>query len=225
MPNEQEKLQHVLHTAYQSRFVVNSSSDLVVEGYPRSANTYCVNCIERAARLGGRSLRIAHHTHDIRNVELGIFLECPVLVLIRDPACAIASYALYMDLPIKSATAQYMTFYERLLSLPRKYVAVDFSVVVGGINRVLKGLSDEFALELGVFQDPARASIDIVDELRSRSVSHHGNETFIRKGSVPDDNRAQFSKAMRAEVAEYLARNPEATAVYAEVLKSSPRIK
>ncbi|MEW6059376.1 MAG: hypothetical protein AB1551_04425, partial [Actinomycetota bacterium] len=67
------------------------STDLVIEGYPRSANTLAVSAIS-AAQPG--PIRIAHHLHAPGHVIAAIRRGVPVLVLVREPEEAVIGLTL-----------------------------------------------------------------------------------------------------------------------------------
>ncbi len=65
--------------------------DLIIEGYPRSANTFVVTAVE----MTNPDLRIAHHHHDSRWLAAGRKAGVPTLALIREPLDAVASFLVY----------------------------------------------------------------------------------------------------------------------------------
>lgn len=83
-----EDLKNHLERRYKPHLIATEDKDLVVEGYPRSANTFVVEFIRIVAGDHGEQVKFAHHTHDAKNVELGIKSGLPCLVLIREPLAA-----------------------------------------------------------------------------------------------------------------------------------------
>ncbi len=64
---------------FERRVICKPSTDIVIEGYPRWANTYTVDFINYLYRCRyGRNLNIAHHTHSYHNVVIGARLRKPV---------------------------------------------------------------------------------------------------------------------------------------------------
>lgn len=66
--------------------LVNEDTDIVIEGYPRSANTFAVAAFEIAQ---GKPSKIARHTHAIAQLKRAAALKLPTLVIIREPEQAI----------------------------------------------------------------------------------------------------------------------------------------
>jgi hypothetical protein len=67
--------------------VYDSSADLCIDGFPRSANSFAVNLIKNA----NNSLNIIHHAHAPAVIKRALKDNIPTFVLIRKPIDAIAS--------------------------------------------------------------------------------------------------------------------------------------
>ena len=72
---------------YGSR-VLGPDTDIVIEGFPRSANTFAVTAFELAQE---RPVTVAHHLHAAAHVVRAAQAGVPVIVLVRAPEDAIAS--------------------------------------------------------------------------------------------------------------------------------------
>ena len=73
---------------------------LVVEGYPRSSNSFAVDMIGESATGLLRRQDIAHHTHDVANLQIAQAYGIPKVILIREPEAAILSFHIYSNAPI-----------------------------------------------------------------------------------------------------------------------------
>src|SRR5689334_19049404 len=69
---------------------VSRGTEIVIEGFPRSANTFAVVAFRLAQQ---REIEIAHHLHAAAQIKHAINLKVPVIVLIREPSDAILSVA------------------------------------------------------------------------------------------------------------------------------------
>lgn len=77
---------------------VNEETELVVEGFPRSANSYLTRALEISS-----SIVLSHHTHYSANVILGIKKRKNIFVLFRKPEDAvISSVSLYVQSQVKT---------------------------------------------------------------------------------------------------------------------------
>lgn len=60
--------------------LVNEDTDIVIEGYPRSANTFAVAAFEITQ---GKPVKIARHTHAVAQLKRATRLKKPTLVIIN----------------------------------------------------------------------------------------------------------------------------------------------
>lgn len=120
--------------------LVGPSTRIVIEGYPRSANSYAVRAFLLA---NGDDTPLAHHLHSPVNIEEGVARALPVVLLVRAPVDATASLLLRAPaMPPRVAVERYIRFHRRLLPLlgsvvvaPYEVVISDFGAVVDEVNR------------------------------------------------------------------------------------------
>src|SRR5215211_5981100 len=89
--------------------VVTPDTQLVIEGFPRSANTFARVAFNRAQ--SGR-VRIAHGLHVPAQVIRASTWRIPTLILIRKPKDAVLSFAIRDPISVDQALRYYITFYE-----------------------------------------------------------------------------------------------------------------
>ena len=70
----------------------NDRTEIVIEGFPRSANSFAVNAFVLAQ---GRPVHVAHHVHAAAQVLAAGRAGVPAILLIREPTDAIVSYLLW----------------------------------------------------------------------------------------------------------------------------------
>lgn len=66
-------------------------TDLHIEGYPRSGNTFAQNLLKSTIIKNNPKLEIAHHCHATASLKLSQKFDVPTAVLLRNPSDAIAS--------------------------------------------------------------------------------------------------------------------------------------
>lgn len=96
--------------------VVTQHTDLLIEGFPRSGNTWTEALLREASQ---DTLALAHHAHAAAHVKRAIKLGVPSIVLFRDPDDAVASLlALYENqLDARGAFLEYVRFYQAIWPL------------------------------------------------------------------------------------------------------------
>ena len=140
---------------YQDR-VVTCETELLIEGFPRSASTWCRAAFQVAQ---GRPVRLASHIHLPAQVIRAVKLGVPALVLIRDPREAVASAVIRE--PYASVTAhlkRYLVFYQSLEAYRHGFVVADFQEATSDFAAVIDRLNARFGTG---FQPFAGAEADI----------------------------------------------------------------
>ena len=127
------------------RQLTAKTTDICIEGFPRSANTYAVAVFQAA----NTDKTISHHVHVPMQVTRAVKLGIPTLVLIRDPANAIASLLVAdSSLSIYLALWTYISFYKNVMKHRDSYVLADFEEVItcfpDVLDRINKTTKDKF---------------------------------------------------------------------------------
>ena len=124
-------------------------TDLVIEGYPRSANSFVV----RAFSMSQAPLRIAHHTHAPGQVIVACRRRIPTLVLVRRPADAVARLAfLRPRVSLASLLRGWCRFYGPLAPWLDRFVVGRFEDVTTDLGAVMKEMNDRFGTRYEPFE-------------------------------------------------------------------------
>lgn len=122
---------------------VTPDTDLVIEGYPRSANTF-LHRIVRAAT--DNRLKIGNHVHRPQQVTVALRRDIPCFVLFRHPRDAIASYLVREPgLTAAGCLDDYLRFAEATLTQlghPRLKL-MTFAAVIADPERATRALLHE----------------------------------------------------------------------------------
>jgi hypothetical protein len=122
--------------------VVTPTTDIVIEGYPRSGNSLAFASFLAAQSA---SITIAHHTHAPANVIAGVEAGIPVLVLIRAPEDAVVGLVLIKpELTVVQAMRGYRRFYEPLLPYRDRIVVSRSEDVIDGSEGSVERINQRF---------------------------------------------------------------------------------
>lgn len=115
---------------------VRRTTDIVIEGYPRSANTFAVVAFRLAQ---DREIEIAHHLHAAAQIKRAARLGVPAIVLIREPSEAILS-VLVRDpyVSVRLALRGYVRFYSSVLPYLEKTVVAPFTTVTSDLASIIR---------------------------------------------------------------------------------------
>lgn len=203
-----DALEAFLLEKHARHLVCRENSDLVIEGYPRSANTFTVDMLN----VLSPGLRIAHHTHTVENLRLGRMRGKPVLVLIRNPADAILSLRVLSGRPTKRCVDQYRRFYQAVLALDQ-FIAADFDEVTTNFSAIAAKLPLSIPTSADLAADTAKA--------HSMRQARADKAAPTRRKWTPEAERASLKAALRDEV--LAAVTPELSELYNEIVRSQPR--
>jgi hypothetical protein len=138
-------------------------TDLVVEGYPRSANTFAVAAVSGAQP---EPIRIAHHVHAPGHVIAAVRRGLPALVLVRDPDVAVIEFALLKpDLTLAQTLRGYVRFYAPLLPYVDGFAVATTEEVLADVAVAVRRVNGRFGTS---FIEPA-ATEEAAEAARRRA--------------------------------------------------------
>jgi hypothetical protein len=185
---------------YGTELTYGPATDIVIEGFPRSANTFAVTAFNLAQP---RRLTVAHHIHAAAQVMCAVRDEVPALVLIRPPEDAILSFLLWHPhLRLPHAVRLYQAFHRPLLPLADSIVVASFDEVTEDFGAVTRRVNDRFSSSFAEFDHTPENVARCFEEIERRSAAQRGHlmESVVAR---PSDDR----KAMKAAIRERYARD------------------
>lgn len=171
-------------------------AEIVIEGFPRSGNTFAVIAFQSAQP---RLVSVAHHVHAPAPVITAARFGIPAVVLIRQPEEAILSLTLrYPHITIRQALRGYVRFYGVLASRPRTFVVAPFDRVVSDFGAVIRDVNSLYGTSFAEFRHSEdEAVLRSVDQW-DRNALREGEE-FERGRARPTEARAVLKDTIRAD--------------------------
>ena len=194
---------------------ITDETDIVVEGLPRSGNTFAAFALRRAAE---GQIRVSSHVHVPAQVSRAVRRGVPTVVTIREPVEATVSHmAAVPHLSAKRALREYIDYYQRMIPLADHVVVADFDEIVSDFGQVVERVNAHFDVTLEPFE-PTQENVDAV----SRAMDDHWAQVHAGRGRDswqprPTDEKSTRKAVVRREVeAEAMAApRAEAREVYA----------
>jgi hypothetical protein len=173
---------HVLHEAHRDGY------DLIVDGYPRSANSF----LAMAFKVANPQVRVRSHCHWPTHVIAALRRGKPACVLIRQPEDAIASTAVHTRGTLAWATRRYVDYYEALLPYRDRMLVITFDQATTRLRDVFEEMNQRFGLTLNlpVVDDDFRHAIE--EQVRTLD---WGQDPL--KVSLPSPARAPHLKELK----------------------------
>jgi len=184
-----------------SLLVSRGTTKLVIEGFPRSANTFSVRMFH-AANPEITADQISHHSHSISNVKRAVRWSIPVVVVIRNPVDAIASTMIFLDDTSDAMSGllatQYIDFYEWVEGNHDNVVLLRFEDVTnGGFGRACRLINERFGTGFRTEFDEVELARSAREAIMLRSPNRE-NESRM---PLPSRSRSEIAAALRSRIA------------------------
>lgn len=201
---------------------ITSDTDLVIEGYPRSANSTTVHgFLDRQPE----PVKVAHHKHHaaqlLRAVERGL----PAVMLIREPVVASLSNLALAEEAVRhgggrrrgtigytEALAGWLAFYRALLPHLDSLVVAPFDQVTTDIDAMIEAVNTHFGTAFAA-GPPLR--------IREKPLGWHATPNPMRE-DIKRDLHAGFDRALERS-ARLRAMMDEASELHREVIARHER--
>jgi hypothetical protein len=187
--------------------LVSEATDICIEGFPRSANSFAVGAFEYAQT---EPVTIAHHTHVPANAMRACEWGIPTVVLVRSPYDAIVSVvALKKESQLVeegvSEPAQlvsfrdwvhtWCTFYQTLNTFRNQacLVVAPFNLVIQDMGRVIKQVNSCFGTDFRLFEH-TQENVNIVQS----ELGYHAGPNNRRK-QLKENTRKDFDHALQTD--------------------------
>lgn len=201
-------------------FITTRDTELVIEAFPRSANTFLFHAIRLSSP---RPLRIAHHLHDVIQIDRGIRFGIPIVVVMREPLSAFVSYRLKSP-KISAATMEeiYTSFYAHILTHHDKILLVRYEDVIQNTDKVVAKILDLAGTSPDqremISTDSIFSAIDAAKSDRERT-GRSSATSFNTTVARPTAEKQALRNEMEAELLIARGRAFEkAQAIYAKLL-------
>jgi len=181
---------------------VQCDTELTLDGYPRSGNTFAVYAFKYAQQ---RTVSLAHHLHVPAQVIQSVRLGIPTCVIIREPEATVRSLVLkYPYIPVKVALHGYALFYETCWRYREHFVVADFEQVVADFGIVLDAINTRFGTHFVRFQHTQPNVERIFANLDRKAVRADGGK--VLGGFHPYPAREKAKRVVDLTASTYLLR-------------------
>lgn len=181
--------------------LVTRTTDVVIEGFPRSGNTFLTAAFVFANKE--RPIKIASHLHSELQILNGIKYGTPCIVIIRRPIDAILSLVIREPtVSVNEAIDMYSNFYSALIPHKNKFVVASFDDVVADVNMIIRKVNIRYSTdfyEIESLSENTGKIFSLIDEMgKVDSKDHKIRMTHVAR---PDDSRDKI-KAEKIKMLE-----------------------
>jgi hypothetical protein len=181
------------------QLAVDQHTDLVIDGYPRSGNTFALIAFN-LAQPG--ELRVGHHLHAPAQVIRSVKENIPTLVLIRQPVDAVISFLLYERFPsIQQALRDYIRYYTKIMPYREGFVIARFEEVTEDFGPVIRRVNSHFGTDFKLFnhtQENIQKCFKLIDVLFDHVI--RGDREFEIVVGRPSPSREAMKAHLQTEL-------------------------
>jgi len=181
---------------YNDTRIVSKSTELVIEGYPRSGNTYAIAAFQFSQ---SRTINVASHVHMIIQLKLGIKWNIPTIVIVREPIDAIISFIIREDVSPRFAIFYYKNYYEYVKEILSKIVVIRFSELVNDFNILIKKVNQRYKTNYKGLVNTVENNNEIFKVVKEMDKIDRGKKNVDSNTvAIPNDNRLKIKRKIEA---------------------------
>ncbi|MBD2185864.1 hypothetical protein H6S82_24365 [Planktothrix sp. FACHB-1355] len=188
---------------------VGKHTELVIEGFPRSANSFSIGAFQSAQP---RRIALASHLHAPAQIIRAAHLNIPTLVLIRKPVDAVVSLRCLeletnylstsrnpaLDIPLEKYFSNWISFYTRIMPYRDRYVVGLFDEVTHDFGSIIEKINYRFGTNFTIFYHTKQN----VDKVHKEQGFHSGPskkrqflKQIVRQELESDEIKFMINKA------------------------------
>jgi hypothetical protein len=173
-----------------------SQTEIVIEGFPRTGNTFAVIAFQS---VQPRIVSIAHHVHAPAPVIDAVRRGTPAIVLIREPEEAVLSFVLRLaPLTIGQGLRSYVRFYSPLVRYRDDFVLGRFDDVVRDFGSVIAEVNSRYGRDFVPFEHTEANLSRVIEELDVWDRNTFGEGAMLEQGRArPSEAREELKEELR----------------------------
>ncbi|MCU0527257.1 MAG: hypothetical protein MUF72_20820 [Elainella sp. Prado103] len=185
-------------------------SEIVIEGFPRTANTFTHIAFKIAQP---RPVKIAHHTHAAAQVIAGARKGLPTIVLIRAPEEAVISYLIGefdREITMRQVLHDYIAFYKPILPYQDRFVLAPFEEITQDYGQIIRRVNEKFGANFAEFEhtpENVQQCFAMIDEgymqsfgtLKETVVSRPSESRKSQQAALKDEFYSEPLKSLRTQ--------------------------
>ena len=204
------------------RLLVDENTQIVIEGFPRSGNTFSVVAFEFAQE---NDVNIAHHLHAAAQITSAASRNIPAVALIRNPIDAVASLSIREPhISIGAGLKEYVRFYSAVLPYKDRVLTITFEQVITDFGKCIEDINEKFGTDFCVFEHTEENVEKVFDLVQSYAIKESPDNVLDeKKVARPSSDRKEQAKRLKKTLkskkySDLLAR---AESLYKELVNAS----
>jgi hypothetical protein len=190
-------LARLRHGAREDR-LVRRDTELVIEGFGRSGNTFAVVAFQL---VQDRPVRVVHHTHAAAQIIRAVKLGIPTVLLVRDPVDTAVSHMMYRNVAAPAALRAWSRYHRRLISYRGGFVAARFEVSTTDLGAVIREVNRRFGTSFEEFRHTDENVRQVYAQIERLNRARYGRvtETISRPTAGRDRRKGALRGLLEEE--------------------------
>lgn len=152
---------------------IKPNSDLLIEGFPRSANTFSVLAFSSAQ---SRKVHVGSHLHVQAHIYRALEFDIPVILLIRKPKDAVISLVLREPcLSLAQTLRFYIKFHQDLLPVRERILLARFEDVTADFGMIIQQCNEKFGTTFTPFEHSKENAQKVFQFMENRMIQRMGH--------------------------------------------------
>ncbi len=164
---------------------LTDQTSLVIEGFPRSGNTFAYFAVCHAANEENRSLEVSSHVHTPSAVKAATARRIPTVVVIRRPLDAVTSLLIAAPhVPFDRAILEWSHHHQEIWPYRDRFLTATFQQVTTDMGSVTQRLGRLFGTHLPQYQPSEVNDAEVFASIeQNHQVLHGGTENVVPRPS------------------------------------------
>lgn len=180
----------------KKKLIIGDATELVIDGFPRSANTFAVVAFEAVQK---RTVVIAHHTHVPATIIEGCKRKLPALLLIRDPLSCVTSASIFRNTAPVPLLEEWLWFYQNCLPFKSALTIASFENVTNHYDQVISSLNKKFNTNFSLFHHETNLLTSV--NLRVEKIAKEFGQSELQVAR-PSDSRKYLKEQIKATISK-----------------------
>lgn len=161
---------------------LGKQTDLVIEGFPRSGNTFLVTALEHA----NPTLTLKSHVHFPAQVAAAVSAGLPTVVCLRRPEDSIASLVVaFPHIRIGAALREYRHHHAEMLKYADSIIVAPFELITHNTAEIVQAVNARWGLGLEPFSHSEADTSEVFARIDARNRRDHKREASERLFARP----------------------------------------
>lgn len=174
---------------------ITGSTHLVIEGFPRSGNTFTSFAVDEAS---GHMITIASHVHQPSQIKYALAHSVPTVLVIRDPVSALASYLVYdRRFSVSTVIGEYCSYHQQLVPYAERLLICEFEEITSKMPSVIDRINQRFGFQIAPFDDSPSNVQRVMAQIDLRHKLVHPNLDPAQSAASPHSDRRMMTQQMK----------------------------